>query len=219
MYGLAGSNGSISMRRQSLINGMICCMILPLLCTTVPLWVFQSTLLFLSPLIKLPHHCFINTFESWEWASSRMKSFVMLFKIDWQTPVGVLPLLNVILQAFSKDGTSRTIKAKDLSQDYKIGRVYKKELSFADIRVINALYQCSCKSCSKLQLICTRSWLCKAHDDFSKPNWVLTKVWCQMQNYPEIYGKILYIKALNSPTVLIHLISYSWLNNIVIFLL
>ncbi|CAH1783615.1 unnamed protein product [Owenia fusiformis] len=45
--------------------------------------------------------------------------------------------------AFSKDGTSQTIKAFDESKEAEIGRVYLKGLSFTDIKVVNNMYQCA----------------------------------------------------------------------------
>lgn len=46
-------------------------------------------------------------------------------------------------QAFSFDDKSRTIKAKDTSKDNLIGRVYRKELSFTDVKTVNKIYKCS----------------------------------------------------------------------------
>lgn len=49
--------------------------------------------------------------------------------------------------AFSKDGSSQTIRAKDRSREHEIGRVYLKGLSFSDIKVVNLMYGCN-KHCS-----------------------------------------------------------------------
>nr|KAG5686198.1 hypothetical protein BaRGS_008700 [Batillaria attramentaria] len=45
--------------------------------------------------------------------------------------------------AFSKDGYSQTIKARDPSREKEIGRVYLKGLSFSDIKVVNLMYGCN----------------------------------------------------------------------------
>lgn len=47
--------------------------------------------------------------------------------------------------AFSRDGSSPTISAQPAYKDREeeIGRVYQKELSFGDVKVLNAMYKCS----------------------------------------------------------------------------
>lgn len=45
--------------------------------------------------------------------------------------------------AFSKDGYSQTIRARDQSREKEIGRVYLKGLSFSDIKVVNLMYECN----------------------------------------------------------------------------
>ena len=54
-------------------------------------------------------------------------------------------LILSLLQAFSKDGYSQTIRAKDQSREHEIGRVYLKGLSFSDIKVVNLMYDCNSK--------------------------------------------------------------------------
>ncbi|KAL8618875.1 hypothetical protein ACOMHN_000882 [Nucella lapillus] len=49
--------------------------------------------------------------------------------------------------AFSKDGSSQTIRARDRSREKEIGRVYLKGLSFTDIKVVNLMYGCN-KHCA-----------------------------------------------------------------------
>ncbi|XP_076096037.1 uncharacterized protein LOC143066999 isoform X2 [Mytilus galloprovincialis] len=46
------------------------------------------------------------------------------------------------ITAFSSDGKSQTIKAKDKSKEETIGKVWRKELSFSDVKAINRLYRC-----------------------------------------------------------------------------
>ena len=48
----------------------------------------------------------------------------------------------MIMQAFSYDEESQTIKAIDEAKEDTIGRVYKKELSFNDIKTANIMYKC-----------------------------------------------------------------------------
>ena len=47
------------------------------------------------------------------------------------------------VQAFSYDGQAQTIRTKDRSKEKSIGRVYLKELSFTDVKVVNEMYSCS----------------------------------------------------------------------------
>lgn len=47
------------------------------------------------------------------------------------------------ITAFSSDGKSQTIKAKDKSKEESIGKVWRKELSFTDVKSINRLYRCA----------------------------------------------------------------------------
>ncbi|XP_076454382.1 zinc metalloproteinase nas-15-like [Babylonia areolata] len=47
------------------------------------------------------------------------------------------------ITAFSKDGSSQTIRAKDRRKEKEIGRVYLKGLSFSDIKVVNLMYGCN----------------------------------------------------------------------------
>jgi len=47
-----------------------------------------------------------------------------------------------MLQAFSVDGKKQTIRAKDQGKEKSIGRVYRKELTFRDIKVVNTMYKC-----------------------------------------------------------------------------
>lgn len=50
------------------------------------------------------------------------------------------------MQAFSHDGKSQTIRAKQPDKEKTIGRVYKKELSFTDVKIVNLMYNCAGKS-------------------------------------------------------------------------
>ena len=47
------------------------------------------------------------------------------------------------MYSFSYDDASQTIKAIDEEKEDTIGRVYKKELSFYDIKTVNLMYQCA----------------------------------------------------------------------------
>lgn len=51
------------------------------------------------------------------------------------------------ITAFSSDGQSQTIRSKQPDKEESIGRVYKKELSFSDVKVVNLMYNCA-KHCS-----------------------------------------------------------------------
>ena len=53
----------------------------------------------------------------------------VLFLISWQ--------------AFSSDGKSQTIRALEPEKEHTIGRVYRKELSFTDVKIVNLMYKCS----------------------------------------------------------------------------
>ncbi|KAJ8310109.1 hypothetical protein KUTeg_011974 [Tegillarca granosa] len=46
------------------------------------------------------------------------------------------------ITAFSIDGKQQTIKAKNASLESTIGRVFKKELSFSDVKSVNRMYEC-----------------------------------------------------------------------------
>ena len=46
-------------------------------------------------------------------------------------------------QAFSSDGKSQTIRAKQPEKEESIGRVYRKELSFTDVKIVNLMYKCA----------------------------------------------------------------------------
>ncbi|KAL4220458.1 hypothetical protein ACF0H5_020859 [Mactra antiquata] len=47
------------------------------------------------------------------------------------------------ITAFSHDGKSQTIRAKQEAKEESIGRVYKKELSFTDVKIVNLMYHCA----------------------------------------------------------------------------
>ncbi|KAK3606326.1 hypothetical protein CHS0354_041961 [Potamilus streckersoni] len=47
--------------------------------------------------------------------------------------------------AFSKDGVLKTIRVKYPEKEASIGQVYKKELSFTDVEIVNKMYKCSAK--------------------------------------------------------------------------
>ncbi|KAL5004699.1 hypothetical protein ScPMuIL_018155 [Solemya velum] len=46
------------------------------------------------------------------------------------------------ITAFSRDGTSQTIRAKQGDLEHTIGKVYQKELSFSDTKIVNRMYGC-----------------------------------------------------------------------------
>ncbi|XP_060580699.1 balbiani ring protein 3-like isoform X2 [Ruditapes philippinarum] len=47
------------------------------------------------------------------------------------------------ITAFSHDGKAQTIRAKHADKEKTIGRVYKKELSFTDVKIVNLMYGCA----------------------------------------------------------------------------
>ncbi|KAK3758749.1 hypothetical protein RRG08_013836 [Elysia crispata] len=47
------------------------------------------------------------------------------------------------ITAFSKDGSSQTISAKDKEKEKTIGKVYLKELAYTDVMIVNRMYNCS----------------------------------------------------------------------------
>ncbi|KAK7478304.1 hypothetical protein BaRGS_00030456, partial [Batillaria attramentaria] len=47
------------------------------------------------------------------------------------------------ITAFSYNGQAQTIRTKDPSKEASIGKVYLKELSFSDVKVVNEMYSCS----------------------------------------------------------------------------
>ncbi|XP_052217899.1 cell death abnormality protein 1-like [Dreissena polymorpha] len=56
------------------------------------------------------------------------------------------------ITAFSSDGKSQTIKALHPDKESSIGRVYRKELSFTDVKIVNLMYQCA-KQCDS-SIVC-----------------------------------------------------------------
>ena len=52
-----------------------------------------------------------------------------------------------LLKAFSKKDRRgnplQTIKAKQATREEEIGRVYLKELSFTDVKIVNRMYNCA----------------------------------------------------------------------------
>ena len=68
------------------------------------------------------------------------------WRSDWLKLFGWLAARNLLwlaVQAFSYDGQAQTIRTKDRSKEKSIGRVYLKELSFTDVKVVNEMYSCS----------------------------------------------------------------------------
>lgn len=55
------------------------------------------------------------------------------------------------ITAFSIDGKQQTIKAKNASLESTIGRVFKKELSFSDVKSVNRMYECGVHCPSSLR--------------------------------------------------------------------
>ncbi|GFN94343.1 metalloendopeptidase [Plakobranchus ocellatus] len=47
------------------------------------------------------------------------------------------------ITAFSKDGESQTIRAKDKDKEKTIGKVFLKELAYTDVKIVNRMYNCS----------------------------------------------------------------------------
>lgn len=65
------------------------------------------------------------------------------------------------------DGKSQTIRAKQADKESSIGRVYRKELSFTDIKVVNLMYNCARKYICMFLFL--RNWivLIKIHKQFA----------------------------------------------------
>lgn len=49
-------------------------------------------------------------------------------------------------QAFSYNNQAHTIRTKDSSKEKEIGKVYMKELSFSDVKVVSSMYSCNGES-------------------------------------------------------------------------
>ncbi|XP_052783984.1 zinc metalloproteinase nas-15-like isoform X2 [Mya arenaria] len=54
------------------------------------------------------------------------------------------------ITAFAADGKSQTIRSKQTDKEKNIGRVYRKELSFTDVKIVNLMYQCAKKCDSSI---------------------------------------------------------------------
>ncbi|XP_056005588.1 zinc metalloproteinase nas-13-like isoform X2 [Ostrea edulis] len=68
-------------------------------------------------------------------------SYINTYAIPYDFP----SVMHYGVTAFSRDGRSQTISALPAYKDKEaeIGRVYQKELSFGDVRVLNAMYRCN----------------------------------------------------------------------------
>ncbi|KAL5005496.1 hypothetical protein ScPMuIL_018952 [Solemya velum] len=62
---------------------------------------------------------------------------------QYEVPYEYSSVMHYGITAFSSDGKSQTIRAKDPSKEETIGQVWRKELSFTDIKTVNAMYQCA----------------------------------------------------------------------------
>ncbi|XP_045199753.2 zinc metalloproteinase nas-15-like isoform X2 [Mercenaria mercenaria] len=69
-----------------------------------------------------------------------------------QVPYEYSSVMHYGITAFSHDGKAQTIRAKQTDKEKTIGRVYKKELSFTDVKIVNLMYKCSAH-CDK-SIIC-----------------------------------------------------------------
>lgn len=63
-------------------------------------------------------------------------------------PYELSSVMHYGITAFSADGKAQTIKTIDPSKEGEIGRVYLKELSFTDVKIVNLMYNCSAR-CTK----------------------------------------------------------------------
>lgn len=72
---------------------------------------------------------------------------------QYDVPYEYSSIMHYGVTAFSHDGQSQTIKAKDPSKEESIGKVFLKELSFSDVKVVNQMYGCAA-SCPGL-VTCT----------------------------------------------------------------
>ncbi|GAB1597949.1 zinc metalloproteinase nas-14-like [Argonauta hians] len=69
-------------------------------------------------------------------------------------PYELSSVMHYGITAFSYDGTSQTIEAKDKSREHEIGRVYQKELAFSDVEIVNYMYTCSARCPDKNKIKC-----------------------------------------------------------------
>lgn len=52
-------------------------------------------------------------------------------------------VFNFLFQAFSSDGRSTTIRPKNKTSTDIIGKVWRKELAFSDVKAVNRMYECA----------------------------------------------------------------------------
>lgn len=71
---------------------------------------------------------------------------------QYDVPYEYSSVMHYGVTAFAKDGKSQTIRALDQSKEETIGKVWRKELAFSDIKAVNRMYECSA--------ICPRSVRC-----------------------------------------------------------
>ncbi|XP_060074104.1 zinc metalloproteinase nas-15-like isoform X2 [Ylistrum balloti] len=62
---------------------------------------------------------------------------------QYDVPYEYSSVMHYGVTAFAQDGRSQTIRAKDPSKEETIGKVWRKELSFTDIKAVNRMYECS----------------------------------------------------------------------------
>lgn len=118
-------------------------------------------------------------------------------------------MLNIFCwsKAFSKDGHSVTMTLKNKSSSITLGKVWRQELSFSDVKLINLLYKCrvNCPrniTCSRGGFV-TEACQCLCPDGTSD---------CQVgkkAKSPEIGGKIARILACTNTQQ--PCFSHSWL--------
>ncbi|CAE1305213.1 unnamed protein product [Acanthosepion pharaonis] len=63
-------------------------------------------------------------------------------------PYELSSVMHYGITAFSYNGKAQTIKAIDSSREDEIGQVWRKELSFTDVKIVNLMYNCSAR-CEK----------------------------------------------------------------------
>lgn len=62
---------------------------------------------------------------------------------QFHVPYEYSSVMHYGITAFSYNGQAQTIRAKDRTKESSIGKVYLKELSFSDVKVVNHMYSCS----------------------------------------------------------------------------
>ncbi|XP_064615809.1 zinc metalloproteinase nas-32-like [Liolophura sinensis] len=88
---------------------------------------------------------------SWRlWLQKYSKGSLSRFKIRYDP----LSIMHYGEKAFSKDGHAVTMELKNKSSSITLGKVWRQELSFSDVKLVNLLYKCRA-NCTK-NITCSR---------------------------------------------------------------